>query len=187
MMKQRQPSGDDTASTSSSGYYSNVQNIFEEALGESEALRILSLNKNNGFPLLECRNSSRGCQVKSYSRVLTLHEDFCKFPKVRGLRVKSSLNLLRADKNRFRVFCESFHKSRQILFLFKMTKDCSSIKICAQNYDNKSCLYTLTLYDKKNRHIHKISGETGMEIHTIPSRVFREVGSLVKYKLQISN
>jgi hypothetical protein len=46
--------------------------------------------------------------------------------------------------------------------------------------------FTLTLYDKKDRHMHKICGKTGLEIHVIPAKVFAEVGHLVKYKIQIS-
>ena len=69
--------------------------------------------------------------------------------------------------------------------MYKLTKERNSVKICAQNYDNKEYTYTLTLYDKSDRHIHKITAKTGLDIHTVPAKVFAEVGHSVKYKIQI--
>ena len=46
--------------------------------------------------------------------------------------------------------------------------------------------FTLTLYDKKSRHIYKITDQTGLNIHLILAKVFREVGALVKYKIKLS-
>jgi len=149
-------------------------------------LVILALNRKIGCPLVDCCNGNRGCRVRTYPRVVSLHENTCKFPKVKNLTVKSYLNILQADKNRFRIFCKSFDESNRIMFLFKLTKDGTSIKIVAQHYANEN-FFTLTLYDKKNRHFHKISDKTGLKVHDIPSMVFREVGSLVKYKIKISH
>ena len=157
-----------------------------QCLNLLEAQKILNLNRSKGFPLLACKNSIRGCPVNSFPRVVGLHEEMCKFPEIRKLTVKSKLNLLQADMKKFRMLNNSFEKSRKVVFLFKMTKDSTSIKVCAQHYGDKENSFILTFYDKKERHIHKISDKTGLKIHTIPAIVFREVGSLVKYKIQIS-
>ena len=123
--------------------------------------------------------------MKSYPRIIGLHEEICQFPEIRKLTVKNKLNLLGADKSKFKSFCSSFEKSRKVLFLYKMTKDCSSVKIVAQNYSKESS-FTLTLYDKRDRHIFKITDITGMKLHVVPAKVFAEVGNSVKYKIQIS-
>eukprot|EP00092_Neocalanus_flemingeri_P006809 GFUD01007353.1.p1 GENE.GFUD01007353.1~~GFUD01007353.1.p1 ORF type:complete len:187 (-),score=49.27 GFUD01007353.1:77-637(-) len=185
-MKKRQPSGDSVSE--SSGYCSNVegQNALEDTLREEDALKILSLNKLKGCPLLACQNSIRGCPVTSYPRIIGLHQEMCKFPEVKKFTVKSKLNLHQALSTKFRTFNQAFEKSRQVSFLFKKTKDCSSVKICAQHYGKEENSFTLTLYDKRDRHLHKISDKTGLKIHIIPAKVFKEVGSIVKYKIQIS-
>jgi hypothetical protein len=75
----------------------------------------------------------------------------------------------------------------KVIFLFKMTLDSNSVKICAQHSGKGERFFTLTLYDKKSRHIYKITDQTGLKLHIIPAKVFREVGSLVKYKIKLSN
>ena len=157
----------------------------DDVLSPDEALHILSLSQKAGCPLLPCQNSARGCPVKSYPRIIGFHKDFCQFPEIRKLTVKNKLNLLGAAKSKFKSFCSSFEKSRKVLFLYKMTKDCSSVKIVAQNYSKENS-FTLTLYDKRDRHIFKINDITGMKIHVVPAKVFAEVGNSVKYKIQIS-
>jgi len=180
--------GDEMASLNSSGYFSNltVQDISEPALGEREALEILALNRERGCPLQKCRNSRRGCLVNSYPRIVSLHEEFCKFPEVRKMTARGKLNFRQADKKCFKIFCESFVKMDNVMFLFKMTLDGESVKICAQQVGQVDRRFTLTLYDKKSRHIYKITDQTGLNIHLIPAKVFREVGALVKYKIKLS-
>ena len=148
-------------------------------------MKILELNKSNGCLLEECKNAIRGCQVKTFSRVIGLHEEFCKFPEPRKLTVRSKLNFFKAHGQKFNIFCQSFDKSRQVLFLYKKTKEQDSISICAQHYGQENS-FILTFYDKQDRHMHKIVGKTGLKIHVIPGKVFNEVGPLVKYKIQIS-
>ena len=84
----------------------------------------------------------------------------------------------------FKIFCRSFEKSKQVLFLFKRTNDGESVKIRAQHY-RKERSFKLTFYDKKERHIHKIKDITGQKIHIVPTKVFEEVGNLVKYKIEL--
>ena len=154
-------------------------------LNEEDAESILKLNKAKGCPLQECKNASRGCLVKTFPRILGLHEQFCKFPEARKLTVRSKLNFFKAHGEKFNIFCQSFEKSRQVLFLYKKTKEQDSVRICAQSYGEQNS-FTMTFYDKKERHIYKISGKTGLQIHLIPSKVFKEVGPLVKFKIQIN-
>ena len=165
MKKKRQLSGDSVSE--SSGYCSNSEgqinlgeyfyhctlyfvydftlllSILDDTLRKDEALKILSLNKTKGCPLQHCQNNSRGCQARSYPRVIALHQEMCKFPEVRKLTVKNKLNLLQADIKKFRIFCKSFDKSNKVMFLYKLTKDGTSIKIVAQHYANEN-FFTLT-------------------------------------------
>ena len=156
----------------------------ENILNVEEAMEILDVNKSRGFPLHECKNVSRGCKVKTYPRIISLHEDMCKFPEIKKLSVRSKLNFFKAHEEKFNIFCQAFDKSRNVLFLYKKTKEKDSIKICVQNY-GKENTFTITFYDKKDRHIHKLAGKTGLKIHLIPAKVFKEVGPMVKYKIQM--
>ena len=115
-----------------------------------------------------------------------MHEEFCKFPEVKKMAVRGKLNFRQADKTCFRIFCESFDKMDNVIFLFKMTLDGGSVKICDQQVGKIDRHFTLTLYDKKSRHIYKITDQTGLRIHLIPAKVFREVGALVKFKIKLS-
>ena len=178
----------ETGSLASSGYFSSQtgQDISEPALEESEALEILALSRERGCPLQKCRNSRRGCPVNSYPRIVSMHEEFCKFPEVRKMAVRGKLNFRQADKKCFKIFCESFDKMDNVIFLFKMTLDGDSVKICAQQVGKVDRHFTLTLYDKKSRHIYKITDKTGLRIHLIPAKVFKEVGALVRYKIKLT-
>jgi len=187
MLKRRHPSGD-CASSESSGYYSSSETQVagtEDVLTRPEAHHLLSLSMSGGCPLISCDNSGRGCPVKSYPRVVGIHSLDCQFQEVRKLSVRSRLNILGADTRKFRSFCSSFEATRKVLFLYKLTKERNSVKICAQNYSNKEETYTLTMYDKSDRHIHKITSKTGLAIHTVPAKVFAELGNSVKYKIQM--
>merc|ERR1712013_318339 len=186
MLKRRHLSGD--CGSESSGYHSSSDTQIantEDLLTRQEAEHLLSLSKSSGSPIISCDNSGLGCPVKSYPRVVGLHSQHCQFQEIRKLSVRSRLNLLGADERKFRSFCSSFDSSKKVLFLYKLTKERNSVKICAQNYDNKEYTYTLTMYDKSDRHIHKITAKTGLDIHTVPAKVFAEVGNSVKYKIQI--
>ena len=202
MKKARHPSGDCGSETS--GYQSNTEtqtgeshnllriiphNISSSAdvLSRSEALHLLRMSHETGTPLQSCPNSERGCPVKSYPRVLGIHTQVCQFPEVRGkLIVKSKLNIQGALSNKFSPFCSAWEASRKVVFLYKLTKEGDSIKICAQHYA-KEHTFTLTLYDKKDCHIHKIeSAKTGLDLHKVPPWVFAEVGNCVKYKIQMT-
>eukprot|EP00092_Neocalanus_flemingeri_P049968 GFUD01057608.1.p1 GENE.GFUD01057608.1~~GFUD01057608.1.p1 ORF type:complete len:193 (+),score=62.12 GFUD01057608.1:37-579(+) len=175
--KKRQSSGD---SNGSSGYGSAVESFHSEhLLNMEEAVKILKLNKSQGCPLEDCK-------IKTYPRILCLHEPMCKFPEVRNLTVRSKLNFFKAHGEKFNVFCQSFDKCRQVLFLYKKTKEQDSVRISVQHYGRKDISFTMTFYDKKDRHLHKIVGKTGLQIHLIPGKVFREVGPLVSYKIVMS-
>ena len=181
--KKRQESGDSLAGSSGYGSASEYSILGEHtAMTEEEAMQIIELNKAKGCPLLECINSNRGCLVKTYPKILVLHEQFCKFPEIRKLTVRSKLNFFQADEEKFSIFCQSF-ENREVLFMYKKTKD--SVRICAQSSGEETS-FTMTFYDQKERHIHKIAGKTGLQIHLIPSRVFKEVGHLVKYKILLT-
>ena len=183
--KKRQESGDSLAGSSGYGSASEHSILGEDtSMSEEEAVKILELNKANGCPVQECKNFNRGCQVKTYPKILGLHEEFCKFPEIRKLTVKSKLNFFQAHEEKFSIFCQSFEK-RQVLFMQRKTKDKDSVRICAQSYGEEAS-FTMTFYDQKDGHIHKIAGKTGLQIHVIPSRVFKEAGHLVKYKIHLT-
>ena len=183
--KRRQESGDSLAGSSGYGSASEHSILGEDtSMSEEEAMKVLELNKANGCPLQECKNSNRGCQVKTYPKILGLHEEFCKFPEIRKLTVRSKLNFFQAHEEKFSIFCQSF-ENREVLFMYKKTKDKDSVRICAQS-SGEETFFSMTFYDQKERHIHKIAGKTGLKIHLIPGRVFKEVGHLVKYKILLT-
>ena len=144
----------------------------------------MELNKARGCPLQKCKNSSRGCTGNMFPKILGLHEQFCKFPEIRKLAVRSGLSFFKAPEDMFSIFCQSFEKN-QVVFMYRKTKDKDSVRICAQSYGEETS-FTMTFYDTKDRHIHKIAGKTGLLIHLLPSKVFKELGPLVKYKIQIA-
>eukprot|EP00091_Calanus_sinicus_P021407 TRINITY_DN6330_c0_g1_i2.p1 TRINITY_DN6330_c0_g1~~TRINITY_DN6330_c0_g1_i2.p1 ORF type:complete len:118 (-),score=31.98 TRINITY_DN6330_c0_g1_i2:367-720(-) len=105
--KKRQESGDSL--TGSSGYGSAAESFNSEyILNEEEAGIILRLNQAKGCPLQQCKNASRGCLVKTFPRILGLHEQFCKFPEVRKLTVRSKLNFFKAHGEKFNIFLPVF-------------------------------------------------------------------------------
>jgi len=66
----------------------------------------------------------------------------------------------------------------------KQNPTLDSIKVCAQS--KKSGIpFTLTLYDKKKRHIFKSSGISGLDVLRVPPKVFRELGPKIEYKISI--
>ena len=146
--KRRQESGDSLAGSSGYGSASEHSILGEHtAMTEGEAMQIIELNKANGCQLLECKNSKRGCLVKTYPKILGLHEQFCKFPEIRKLTVRSKLNFFQAHDEKFRIFCQSFEK-RQVLFMQRKTKDNESVRICAQSYGEEAS-FTMTFYDQR--------------------------------------
>merc|ERR1711872_414013 len=188
MSKKRNPSGDGDCVSESSGYHSSTEVPLtgsEDVLTRREALQILSISQMSGHPVIPCENSVRGCPVKSYPKVLGIHSQSCLFKEIRKLCVRGWLHLQAAAASKFRPFCSSFEATRKVVFLFKLTKERDSVKICAQHY-TKEHTYTLTFYDKNDRHIHKIpNSKTGLAIHIVPAKVFAELGNSVKYKIQM--
>ena len=104
---------------------------------------------------------------------------------MKKLKVRGKINLFTSDKEKFKIFCRSFEKSKQILFMFKRTYDGESIKIRAQHYEKESS-FKMTFYNKKKKeHLHTIKDKTGQKIHIVPTEVFKVVGNLVNYKIQL--
>merc|ERR1712228_881860 len=182
--RKRKISGDNVSETS--GYGSNTESSkLQGTLANDEAEKILDLNKSLGCPVLHCINFTRGCPVTSYPKILTLHQEICQYPEIKKLTVKNKMNLHIANDKCFKIFCRSFEKSKQVLFLYKRTTDGSSVKIRAQHYGKEqSYSFILTFYDMMERHIFKIKDKTGLKMHEVPAEVFDEVGNIVKYKIQ---
>jgi len=142
--KERQESGDSLAG--SSGYGSASESLTQSTSLMRKRQRLFwSWTR---LKAAHCKNASRGCLVKTYPRILGLHEQFCKFPEVRKLTVRSKLNFSKAHEEKFNIFCQSFEKSRQVLFLYKKTKELDSVRICVQSYGEENS-FTMTFYDKK--------------------------------------
>lgn len=140
--------------------------------------------EQNKVPVRKCKNSSRGCQIHTFSILVNLHEEYCSFPLIRSFRVYGKMNLLLAKQNCLLPFCESYYKRYNIMFLYKFNNDKTIVSIVSQSR-NRSFKYTLTFKDFKNKTIFSISNGIGPDIQVIPAWILIKYGPMVKYTIQI--
>ena len=153
---------------------------------KQEAEHLLSLSKLNNTPTIFCPNKVYGCNINSFKPVVDLHFENCQFSPKQNFTVIGKLNFFGAHEKGFRPFCSSFDKDLHVLFLYKLTKNKKSVRICAQHYTEKKYNYSLTFL-KAMHPIYSIHACTGLDIHQVPDQVFAELGHSVKFRIVINH
>ena len=88
--------------------------------------------------------------------------------------------------DKFKPFLKSYEAKKSLVFLYRRTK-ANQVEIVGQKFGNGDPVwYSLTLYDRENKHIHKELHVKSGKIIFIPHSVFLELGNKVKFKITIS-
>jgi len=163
------------SSTNSEGSSSDV------IRGGSFAKSILTAAANRKLPEYFCKNREQGCPIKTYSPVLKIHERTCPLIKMdKQGAFRGALNIERANEKMFLPFMRTKGVSA-CYKIIKANKTENTIKVCIVSKQFKK--FTLTFYDRDKGHIYKSEGDSDGKALSIPVKVFREMGPIVKYKI----
>ena len=87
--------------------------------------------------------------------------------------------------DKFKPFIKSYEAKKGLVFLFRKTQ-ANQVEIVGQKYGQTDPVYySLTLYDRKDKHIFKQLHAKSGKIIFIPKSVFEELGNKVKFKITV--
>ena len=161
--------------------------IFIFLLDESQVISkivktetILEKCKRLNIPVEKCPN----CPVRTYSNILKFHLEACPYIPVRKGTTRGYLYVkMLGDK--FKPFLNSYEAKKGLVFLYRKTQS-NQVEIVGQKYGSGDPVYySLTLYDRKDKHIFKQLQAKSGKIIFIPQSVFEELGNKVKFKITV--
>ena len=131
-------------------------------------------------PVDKCPN----CPVMTYRNIMKFHLEVCPHIPVRKGTTRGTIST-KMMSEKFKPFLKSYEQKKKLTFLYRKTK-LNQVEIVGQKYGNGDpVFYSLTLYDRENRHIFKSNVKSG-NIIFIPKFVFEELGKKVKFKITTS-
>ena len=138
--------------------------------------------KRLNIPVEQCPNF--GCLVRTYSNILKFHSEACPYIPVRKGTVRGYL-YVKMMRDRFKPFIKSYEAKKRLVFLYRKTQS-NQVEIVCQKYgQDETVSYSLTLYDRKDKHIFKQLLAKSGKIIFIPQFVFEELGNKVKFKITV--
>ena len=134
------------------------------------------------IPVEQCPNSP--CTVRTYSNILKFHQEACPYIPVRKGTTRGYLYVkMLGDK--FKPFINSYEAKKSLVFLYRKTQS-NQVEIVGQKYGSGDPVYySITLYDRKDKHIFKQLHAKSGKIIFIPKSVFEELGNKVKFKITV--
>merc|ERR1712113_475323 len=175
------PAQEDCSMSDSSGYSSSTD--YDESQAQAQAGSSFSKTetisekcKRLNIPVEQCPNSP--CPVRTYSNILKFHVEACPYIRVRKGTVRGYLYVkMMGDK--FKPFINSYEEKRSLVFLYRKTQ-ANQVEIVGQKYGHGDPVnFSLTLYDRKDKHIFKQLHAKSGKIIFIPHFVFEELGNKV--------
>ena len=123
------------------------------------------------------------CPVKTYRNIMKYHAESCKYIPVRKNTTRGTL-FTKMMREKFKPFLKSYEETKKVTFMYRKIGP-NEVEIVGQKYENGAPLsYSLTLYDRDNRHIRKTTAQSGKVI-SIDKEVFKELGNKVRFKITI--
>ena len=88
-------------------------------------------------------------------------------------------------REKFKPFLKSYEETKKVTFMYRKTGP-HEVEIVGEKYENGAPLsYSLTLYDRDNRHIFKKTTAKSGKVISIDKVVFKELGNKVRFKITI--
>jgi len=149
----------------------------DDVLSEDQVTALFLLNQSKDVQ--SCKNQSRGCDVETSTRFLSLHSLVCVYPPLAGSTISGSFLVNSISTNKFLPFNKT---CANVVFFIK--RKGSLVKIVGVMKKKECSLFRLHLFNEENVKIFR--GEIRMNIASeLPDSVVREMlkNYTIKYKI----